>query len=535
MRGKIQRSSLLATLSLISIALLGTNSWALNGPVILGGDDLTDHGLRSGDVNEKGWLYIENALVHIDGRVARGGPFTFDVAALGSADAGCSPPAPANCFGGDAGRAIGSAANNAGLSVAFFDGEGAIATFFADLATGAVNPRIIWLAGTDAINDLEPDEGAVITANASAIAQFVDSGGGLMAHGFGQDVYGWLPELLPGLAAPIGCESDRAILTPAGHDVLPGISNANIDATAGPCHNHFVGDRGGLAILALDGSTAPASGVSVDESEPNDGAGTANAIDIGDDYAGEISPATDSDFLAFTANGEETILATVDLGTLLDSTLRLLDTDGATELAFDDDSGAAAGSRIEFTLPPLPGRYFLQVQSFAAACCTGTYTLELREAGASNRRAFILGGEELLPVIESIELAPSLDLNPVGTLHMVTASVQTDAGDPVPDTSVSFLVSSGPNAGEAGTQDTDAIGMADFAYRGNGGVGVDEITATFVDISGASQSDEAPSPIPATSTAAGSARAATRSRAADRASIRRGTASPMSATSGPST
>jgi hypothetical protein len=74
---------------------------------------------------------------------------------------------------------------------------------------------------------------------------------------------------------------------------------------------------------------------------------------------------------------------------------------------------------------------------------------------------------------------------------MVTASVQTDAGDPVPDTSVSFLVSSGPNAGEAGTQDTSAIGMADFAYRGNGGVGVDEITASFVDTRGDLQSDEA--------------------------------------------
>jgi len=32
------------------------------GPVILGGDDLTDHGSRSGNANLEGWLYIEKAV-----------------------------------------------------------------------------------------------------------------------------------------------------------------------------------------------------------------------------------------------------------------------------------------------------------------------------------------------------------------------------------------------------------------------------------------------------------------------------------------
>jgi len=236
---------------LLALALCSpAAAWA--GPVILGGDDLTDHGSRTvGGVNLEGWLYIEKALSNLSSGVTRTGPFTSDIAALGSFDGGC-PPA---CSGG-AGDAIGSAASNLGFTVSFFDGAAAMGGFFTSLASGAVNPRMIWLAGDGAANDLDGTETPVLTANASALDSFVASGGGLMSHG-DEDVYGWLSALLPGISAVSGCTSSGATLTPAGTAAFPGLSNSDVDASAGPCHSHFEGDFGGLVSLVDDGLGRP--------------------------------------------------------------------------------------------------------------------------------------------------------------------------------------------------------------------------------------------------------------------------------------
>ncbi len=222
---------------------------ALAGPVILGGDDLTDHGSRSGSSNIQGWLYIEKAIGNLLSQVTRSGPFTTSIAALGS-----SNPGAGNYPTSDAGGAINSVANVLGVTVDFFDGATDINTFFTNLGSGTVNPKVIWLAGTDANNDLNSSEGTALTNNASAINSFVSSGGGLMAHGFGSNAYGWLSALLPGLTEVDGCNSVGATLTPAGQAAFPGVSNSDIDSNSGPCHSHFEGDLGGLSVLALDGN-----------------------------------------------------------------------------------------------------------------------------------------------------------------------------------------------------------------------------------------------------------------------------------------
>jgi hypothetical protein len=231
----------------IAAVLAGGVSSALAGPIILGGDDLTDHGSRSAaGVNLAGWLYIEKAVSNLLSSETRAGPHTSDIAALGSAAA---PTFPA----GNAGGAIGSAANVLGKTVAFFDGATAINQFFVDLAAGTLNPAMIWIAGTDASNDLVADEGVALTANAAAINVFGSSGGGIMAHGSGPIAYGWLSALLPGLIETGGCTSSGAALTAAGQAAFPGLTNANI--SAGPCHSHFEGNFGGLTTLAFDGAT----------------------------------------------------------------------------------------------------------------------------------------------------------------------------------------------------------------------------------------------------------------------------------------
>ncbi len=231
-----------------ALVVAAASGLAAAGPVILGGDDLTDHGSRSGaGQNLEGWLYIEKAVDNVLSAVTRAGAITADIIALGST-------ANPTFSTGNAGGAIGSAAQVLGKTVGFVDGAAAINQFFADLTSGTVNPKMIWMAGTNAVNDLDSAEGAALTANAAAINAFGASGGGIMAHGSGSDAYGWLSALLPGLVEAAGCNASGATLTADGQAAFPGLTNNNINSNAGPCHSHFTGTFGGLKTLALDGN-----------------------------------------------------------------------------------------------------------------------------------------------------------------------------------------------------------------------------------------------------------------------------------------
>lgn len=234
---------------LAMVLLLLHASFAFGGPVILGGDDLTDHGGFNGTVNTQGWLYIQRAVQGILAGSTRPGATPRTIAALGSA--------PSTATSGNAGAAIGSAAAalSPAATVTYYDGAAAITTFFSNLASGATNPAMIWLAGTGSSNDLDSAEGAVLTTNAQAIAAYVASGGGLMAHGSGPDAYGWLTALIPGIVESSGCDSTGAIFTPAGLAAFPGLAITDVDSAAGPCHSAFSGNLGSLQVLVLDGST----------------------------------------------------------------------------------------------------------------------------------------------------------------------------------------------------------------------------------------------------------------------------------------
>lgn len=213
-----------------------TRAGALGGPVIIGGDDLTDHGGIDGSGNVvQGWLYIKNALASMQPNVGRG---DGSIAALGSAaDVETS-------FG--AGAALTAASSELGISVTFYNGDTAINQFFADLG-GSANPSIIWIAGNGAGNDLADgpgDEAAALTANATAIANFVASGGGLMSHG---SEFGWLSALLPGVTAVCCGSSGDLYFTPEGSAALGSLTVGDINA--GPWHNSFEGNFGGLNVL----------------------------------------------------------------------------------------------------------------------------------------------------------------------------------------------------------------------------------------------------------------------------------------------
>jgi len=231
-----------------------TPAFAANGPVILGGDDQGEHGSGDGTTNILGWLYSQRAVENIMMFETAPGAITVDILAIGSAD-----PGVGNYPTFNAGGMMNSVADALGLSIQFCDGTGGgagtVDKCFTDLASGAIKPRMLWLAGSDTGNDLSAAEGAVLTANAALINSFVASGGGLLSHGLGTTAYGWLNALLPLINDISGCTSNGAFLTAAGIAALPMLTNADI--SSGPCHNHFTGDFGNLVVFGFDGAFTP--------------------------------------------------------------------------------------------------------------------------------------------------------------------------------------------------------------------------------------------------------------------------------------
>jgi uncharacterized repeat protein (TIGR01451 family) len=255
----LRRFGVVAVLIAFVTALMAASASAqVGGPVILGGDDLTDHGNVDDSLNsEQGWLYMERAVGNIKPKVGRGNDNT--IAAFGSADPG--PVEPGDCC--DAGKGIKNAAAKNGMSVVYFDGHDAINAGFASIANGSYQPAIIWIAGDGAGNNIDDGcegagtEGQAITDNAQVINNFVNQGGGLYSHG---TCYAWLSALLPGLETftdNTGGTGDL-YLTPEGQSAFPGVTDA--DVGAGPWHNRFEGNLGGLQVLARSSTQDDSTG-----------------------------------------------------------------------------------------------------------------------------------------------------------------------------------------------------------------------------------------------------------------------------------
>src|SRR3712207_6165317 len=102
---------LVALAAALTLALAtATAAFAVGGPVILGGDDLTAHGGTDSSGNsQQGWLYMEKAVGNIKSQVGRGNDNS--IAAFGSAD----PGTLSHPTGGDAGRGIKNAAEKNGM------------------------------------------------------------------------------------------------------------------------------------------------------------------------------------------------------------------------------------------------------------------------------------------------------------------------------------------------------------------------------------------------------------------------------------
>lgn len=96
--------------------------------------------------------------------------------------------------------------------------------------------------------------------------------------------------------------------------------------------------------------------------------------------------------------------------------------------------------------------------------------------------AFIIRGTAAV-VGEGITLGPTNATNPVGTDHVVTATVQNDDGDPIEGRQVDFEITAGPNSGLAASASTDASGEATFTWTSSV-AGTDIVVASTVDSEG---------------------------------------------------
>lgn len=111
----------------------------------------------------------------------------------------------------------------------------------------------------------------------------------------------------------------------------------------------------------------------------------------------------------------------------------------------------------------------------AIALTNGAYTA----TDGSNGIPYILVRGEGVKVISPIELGPSHATNDLGTDHTVCATISTNI-TPYIGVPVTFTISSGPNSVTNYTAVTGSNGVACFTYTGNGGLGVDYITAKFL-------------------------------------------------------
>ncbi len=178
-----------------------------------------------------------------------------------------------------------------------------------------------------------------------------------------------------------------------------------------------------------------------DPNEPNNSAAAATGpIVYGSVNAGCIDPA-DQDWFKFSATAGDIILANVRasvIGSDLDPTLSLIDTDGTTVLALTDDENfpISLDSRLTFCMPST-GTFFLQLQGFGG---------------------FSAGEFELaLDQIPTDESEPNNDFATANALAPGCPAKVTACIAPALDTD--FWSLSVPSAGATYTLDMDAPGL----------------------------------------------------------------------------
>lgn len=109
-----------------------------------------------------------------------------------------------------------------------------------------------------------------------------------------------------------------------------------------------------------------------------------------------------------------------------------------------------------------------------------TYTgTDVDTGGTVSGSPYILVSGGGVTVTSNLTLSPASQSLTAGTSGSVTANLATTATGINPGASVAFDVSSGPDAGKTFTGTTDSSGNTTFTYTNTGGIGTDQIIATY--------------------------------------------------------
>jgi hypothetical protein len=146
---------------------------------------------------------------------------------------------------------------------------GNLSQFFADLAWGDVNPRLLFISEVNkGVLGILPGDQAIIDTHTQLLARFVSTGGALVVPGFQSGTgYGFLGTLAPlmtvalvgGSGADVRLTTATTAVTGAGFDSIGAYLNclggALCTPLCSPWHTTFSGNLGKLTCLAYEGTT----------------------------------------------------------------------------------------------------------------------------------------------------------------------------------------------------------------------------------------------------------------------------------------
>jgi hypothetical protein len=252
--------------------------------VLISGTDIDDHGSATASSNQEGWLFLQRALEAVGAKVRNGQKV---VVCLG-------------CNGQTATNAFNSAFDKSNLPAAGWTRKTVSSStelnafYTTSLAAGVqtiFGTGVIYMP-SDRINaqgGLTEAQLDVINANASALAQHLASGGGLVSllQSGVANGYGWLKGQIPGLIIETTGIDASATLEAAALLTLdfPTLTLDTLGA-ASHAHAHFKGALGGFGPLAL-GAAGSGSGPAEEEAKSSHtlaviiGGANANFADLG--------------------------------------------------------------------------------------------------------------------------------------------------------------------------------------------------------------------------------------------------------------
>lgn len=204
-------------------------------------------------------------------------------------------------------------------------------------------------------------------------------------------------------------------------------------------------------------------------SDHGDGADAATRVTLPTSVEGEILSPDDVDWFVFSAVEGMTYGIDTSLDTLADSTLRVFDSTGKSQLAFDDDGGQGLASRLVWRAAS-EADYFVEVAGHRKA--VGTYKLHISQIGEDdqdNDAAHATHISVPSATAETVQVAGDVDWYVFSAAEGQTYTIETELnglGDSIlklfdPDATVQLATDDDGGHGLASRLDWQAPASAD--------------------------------------------------------------------------